>query len=314
MAQADGAHRPSAGGLPGRGICGGAHRAKPLRCAGVKPRPHAGASQNRISLCAIANRSYFLEHLRLLADARGGDAQIALVLLDVDAFKDINDTFGHVAGDKVIQAIANGLSEICPEGLPARLGGDEFALVCRAPSLHELNAKAEEIREAATWQAGGLRSQSHCRAYVCGRQDSRFARARYRADPAPRRPRPVRREKARRELPCCFRTLARGGISGKIDARRGTSQRRHERTTGGPLPADRKTRRQHDRRDRGAGALASSNARDRSVPIFSYPFAEDIGLISELGLCARRACRDLTKLQPGLRVCVNVSPLQPPRL
>ncbi|MFO1117255.1 MAG: EAL domain-containing protein [Beijerinckiaceae bacterium] len=273
-----------------------------------RARTQALAEQD--SLCAIANRSYFLEHLqRLLADARGGDAQIALVLLDVDAFKDINDTFGHVAGDKVIQAIANGLSEICPEGLPARLGGDEFALVCRAPSLHELNAKAEEIREAAS------------RPVVC--DHNRIAvhmSAGVKILVSPELD--IERILRRADL-ALYAAKRRGGnchvvfepsLEAEYLERSTLAEELRNAVTNGQLAVHyQPIVRLGDSTTVAIEALARWPHPTRGAvgPDLFIPLAEDIGLISELGAYVLdRACRDLTKLQPGLRVCVNVSPLQ----
>jgi diguanylate cyclase (GGDEF)-like protein len=59
----------------------------------------------------------------------------ALVLIDLDRFKELNDTFGHEAGDACLREIAMRLRRAFHDaGLVARLGGDEFALILRAPT------------------------------------------------------------------------------------------------------------------------------------------------------------------------------------
>jgi diguanylate cyclase (GGDEF)-like protein/hemerythrin-like metal-binding protein/PAS domain S-box-containing protein len=94
-------------------------------------------------LTGLANRTLFLDRLRqsLLASRRTGDG-FALLVCDLDGFKSVNDTYGHDAGDRVLQAAAEILRSCCREGdTAARLGGDEFALVL--PRLSEADDAAQ---------------------------------------------------------------------------------------------------------------------------------------------------------------------------
>jgi diguanylate cyclase (GGDEF)-like protein len=80
------------------------------------------------SLTALPNRRGFVE----LAEARVADERgsFAVLLMDLDHFKDVNDTFGHPAGDRLLVEIAQRLNEVTrPYDCVARLGGDEFAIV-----------------------------------------------------------------------------------------------------------------------------------------------------------------------------------------
>jgi diguanylate cyclase (GGDEF)-like protein len=82
------------------------------------------------TLTGLPNRALFHEHLDHLlkqADRRGGE--VALLCLDLDDFKSINDTLGHAVGDELLRRIANRLSEQTGEAFVARLGGDEFVVV-----------------------------------------------------------------------------------------------------------------------------------------------------------------------------------------
>ncbi|MEO1331509.1 MAG: EAL domain-containing protein, partial [Pseudomonadota bacterium] len=85
----------------------------------------------RDSLTGLANRARFKEHLSEVVDTVGAEGgKAALVIVDLDRFKEINDTLGHGAGDVVLQAVAARLERI-DEGrhFAARLGGDELAYV-----------------------------------------------------------------------------------------------------------------------------------------------------------------------------------------
>jgi diguanylate cyclase (GGDEF)-like protein len=82
-------------------------------------------------LTGLANRNLFKERLdRALTSHRRLGAEFAVLLLDLDRFKSVNDTLGHQAGDKLLKRVAGRIKEICSEtDIAARLGGDEFAMI-----------------------------------------------------------------------------------------------------------------------------------------------------------------------------------------
>jgi diguanylate cyclase (GGDEF)-like protein len=86
-------------------------------------------------LTGLANRSIFqARYLEVIGDSLSYGSASALVLIDLDRFKDLNDTFGHAAGDECLREVAMRLSRAFRNaGLIARIGGDEFALILRAP-------------------------------------------------------------------------------------------------------------------------------------------------------------------------------------
>lgn len=84
------------------------------------------------SLTGLANRAEFAERLGVaIAHARRTGRRVAVLLLDLDNFKDINDSLGHPAGDQLLREIAARLRQMTRQtDTVARLGGDEFAIVC----------------------------------------------------------------------------------------------------------------------------------------------------------------------------------------
>lgn len=90
------------------------------------------ASQD--SLTGIANRRALHRKLEVLLDSPDRSAKFALLHIDLDGFKSVNDNFGHAAGDKILSRTAEVLRIYSgTEDFPARIGGDEFVLVLTCP-------------------------------------------------------------------------------------------------------------------------------------------------------------------------------------
>jgi len=87
-------------------------------------------------VCGLPNRIYFGERLEtVIAEVRAGGPSAAVFYIDLDHFKDVNDTLGHPIGDALILNVTQRLSRIMRgDDLVARLGGDEFAIVTTCPS------------------------------------------------------------------------------------------------------------------------------------------------------------------------------------
>ena len=100
------------------------------------------------SLTHLANRLVLQEALEREAARRGdGRTQLALVLLDLDHFKQVNDGFGHPAGDRVLVEVARRLERTVRAGeVLARVGGEEFAWLLPASCADEAVAAADRIR------------------------------------------------------------------------------------------------------------------------------------------------------------------------
>jgi len=82
-------------------------------------------------LCGLANRNALTERLNwLISDADRSKSEFALLFVDLDHFKDVNDSLGHDAGDELLKQIANALRKILRDSdIIARLGGDEFVII-----------------------------------------------------------------------------------------------------------------------------------------------------------------------------------------
>lgn len=101
------------------------------------------------AVTGIANRRRFDEELRrCIAEFHRLDRGFAIVLIDIDQFKLINDGLGHPAGDRVLLTLAQGLRQFSrATDFVARIGGDEFALILPGVDVAEANAIVERIRQ-----------------------------------------------------------------------------------------------------------------------------------------------------------------------
>jgi two-component system, cell cycle response regulator len=100
-------------------------------------------------LTQVHNRRYFDEAIeRELSRCRRYQRALSLTLIDVDHFKKINDTFGHLAGDAVLKEVAGSIKKrIRKEDLFARYGGEEFALLCPELDHKGVLQMAEKVRK-----------------------------------------------------------------------------------------------------------------------------------------------------------------------
>ena len=100
-------------------------------------------------LTQIFNRRYFLEQLeREVSRSKRYRRELSLIMFDIDKFKKINDTYGHLAGDAVLKQLSNVVrAKIRREDIFARYGGEEFAIVLPETDGANTLAFAEKIRK-----------------------------------------------------------------------------------------------------------------------------------------------------------------------
>lgn len=116
----------------------------------------ASAVSNKRKRSAITTLSEeaYLDPLTRLLNRRGFERRLNrqsslsgfLIIIDIDDFKSINDTYGHDAGDRVLSAVASRLKQaLRPEDIVSRFGGEEFVVFCRTPHLEEATRLGQRL-------------------------------------------------------------------------------------------------------------------------------------------------------------------------
>jgi diguanylate cyclase (GGDEF)-like protein len=262
------------------------------------------------ALTNLPNRTLFQRHAEgLLLETEG--RAFAILYIDIDEFKRINDTLGHLIGDEFLKGVAERLRQsVGPEDFIARLGGDEFAIlqngIAGAEDVHALVARIyQALRTPFDCDGHQLSSDASIGIAIAPRDGSDLLDllknadlAMYAAKTAGRRtyrffdPEMELKANHRRELEADLRTaLAEGGLElhyqPQVD-----------------LGSDRVT---------GCEALLRWRHPVRGMvsPADFVPLAEETGLIEEIGQWVlRTACTEAAKWPADIRIAVNVSPVQ----
>ncbi len=132
----------------------------PIMCYGATAAVlllYITAMENRVStdsLTKINNRNELQRYLSLKMRSRTQKANFYLMILDVDHFKDINDKYGHIEGDRALVTLAEALKISCSDAknkaFLSRYGGDEFIVVLEAENEQQIQKTVDEIRETIT--------------------------------------------------------------------------------------------------------------------------------------------------------------------
>jgi diguanylate cyclase (GGDEF)-like protein len=262
-------------------------------------------------VCGLPNRIYFGERLEsVIAEVRRGGPSAAVFYIDLDHFKDVNDTLGHHVGDALILSVTQRLSRVVRgHNLVARLGGDEFAIITSCPSdSYSLQAIAGRIISAvcAPYSINGnniIIGASIGIAVIDRRAGDAADILRY-ADMALYRAKNEGRNRAciydaAMDADLSQRKLLEGDLLHAIrnDGLSAAYQPIVNASGAVTVGVEALARWQHPT----AGEIS---------PTEFIPIAEHAGLIVELGeWMLRRACLD-GKGWPDLTIAVNVSPLQ----
>ena len=101
------------------------------------------------ALTGLPNRRYFDEFCGLLARRRRAEDAVGVLMVDIDRFKVLNDTYGHAAGDDVLKAVGGAIVRgVRDDDVPARYGGEEFVVLLRNPSGPVALEIGERVRAA----------------------------------------------------------------------------------------------------------------------------------------------------------------------
>ncbi|WP_341890455.1 EAL domain-containing protein [Variovorax sp. YR752] len=275
-------------------------------------------AQERISFLArhdlltgLPNRAVLREELeRGLAANRRGES-LALLCLDLDRFKPVNDTYGHAVGDALLRQVAERLRDCVREtDIVARMGGDEFAVVQRGALQPDVSTRlARRIIDVLTrpFEVDGHvvhigTSVGVAMAPTDGEDSETLLRhadlALYRA-----------KSDGRGQL-----SYFEPGMNQRVEARRGLENALREAITAQRLELAYQPRyAADDQRLLGVEALLRWNHPQRGAiaPGEFVPLAEETGLIVPIGrFVLERACRDAMAWPAHMTVAVNVSAVQ----
>jgi diguanylate cyclase (GGDEF)-like protein/PAS domain S-box-containing protein len=102
-------------------------------------------------LTGLANRALFADRVQHAMQRRADDHHLAVLFMDLDDFKTVNDSLGHIAGDHVLTAVSSRLRGcLRPEDTISRMGGDEFAVLLEGADLKAVGEMAERILSAVS--------------------------------------------------------------------------------------------------------------------------------------------------------------------
>jgi diguanylate cyclase (GGDEF)-like protein len=260
------------------------------------------------SLTGLSNRGSYVDRLRHLTDAR---TPLALLSIDLDRFKAVNDQFGHLVGDEVLDAVAVRLRSLVePDDFVARVGGDEFAIILIGDTAAErAGSVAHQVTERLSEPFSTGRVVAHCGATVgivlAPTHATSTIELRQCVDLALYRA----KERGRGSI-CCYDPQM---DEASRDRRTLESDLRTAVATGDVKLVYQPVLSAQTGQITSVEALARwcHPIRGPISPEIFIPLAEECGLIGSLGeALLRLACSDAMWWPSSLRVAVNLSPLQ----
>ncbi|MGJ5044482.1 MULTISPECIES: GGDEF domain-containing protein [unclassified Bradyrhizobium] len=131
-------------------MTGAAFRLNKMLVAVMQAKRESDERARLDPLTGLSNRAGLVDALQSRLDA-GGDRSFAVLYLDLDGFKPVNDTFGHAAGDELLKIVGRTLRQTASRGdVIARIGGDEFVVLAGDDALDHALALGERIIEVMT--------------------------------------------------------------------------------------------------------------------------------------------------------------------
>ena len=216
---------------------------------------------NHDSLTGLPNRELFLERL---SGSLGAEGQVAVLLVDLDDFKVVNDSLGHGAGDRLLSGVAERLCRVLrPSDVIARFGGDEFTVLLPGITERGLRARSGAPPGRGPARAAGPRRRAPLRHGQRRRELQRAQRAGSPRAAARRRRRDVPRQGDGQVALRGLRRLDARARDGAPGARERPAPRARRRRAAPRLPAAGHARRRPHQRRRGAAALGPPDLRRR---------------------------------------------------
>lgn len=262
------------------------------------------------ALTGLPNRSHFNERLaQTLDDAHARGLQFAVLAVDLDRFKEINDVFGHAAGDRLLKKFGASLQKVAEAAFTARLGGDEFSVIVAegeqpaaagdlanrliAEAASEIEVNGNRVRSSLSIGIALYPRDGADAASLLANADAALYRAKREGRGS------VRFFAADIDDQLRVRRLLQQDLQGAIE--RGELQVYYQpqaRVDGEAVGFEALLRWQHPRR----GMVS---------PKDFIAAAEDCGLIIQIGeWVLREACREAASWLRPLKVAVNLSPVQ----
>ncbi len=261
-------------------------------------------------LTDLPNRASFVEHLtRTIDTAKTSEESFAVLSIDLDRFKEVNDTFGHAVGDDLLRELAQQLSALAGEAYLARLGGDEFTLITPNgdhPALAEILARRLHSAVAADLELNGqhLRVGISIGIAIFPTDGTDATTLLNNADAALYRAKAAGRGKTR------FFEIE---MDNRLRERRALQQELSSAIERNELSLHYQPLAKIDGEVIGFEALVRWHNPQRGMisPVTFIPVAEESGLIMQIGeWVLREACREAASWSHPLQIAVNLSPIQ----
>jgi len=259
-------------------------------------------------LTGLANRNLLHEHLAVALSRPAKDQVLALICMDLDNFKVVNDTLGHPIGDELLRLVANRLTAAFPTSFISRLGGDEFSMVVEGPKTQLAQTArriVETVAEPAIVEGHRILPNTSVGIAIGGEDGADETELLKNADLALYR--------AKQDGKAGYRFFE-ASMDAEARARRLLELELRDALNGGEFELMFQPLFSLERGKVSAfEALIRWNHPERGVvgPLDFISVAEETGLIVPIGeWVIREACRIASAWPKGVRVAVNVSALQ----